>query len=204
MEDNAPKKIAIDIDEVQFEFMNPFAKWHNKTHNTNWNPNDLISYNMWETWGGTKEEAIQKVFQFYNTNDFSNLKPISGAFNAISTLSKEFQICNITARPLIVKEKTIQALNKHFPMIKEDNVYFASNFYENGNGKKSAICKQVNASMMIEDSLEYAIDCASNGIFVILLNRPWNRSETLPENIIRAQTWEEVPKIVEDHFHSRL
>jgi len=48
---------------------------------------------------------------------------------------------------------------------------------------------------MIEDSPEQAKDCASNGIDVLLLDRPWNQI-ALPENITRVRSWKEITEII--------
>jgi len=46
--------------------------------------------------------------------------------------------------------------------------------------------------VIIEDALEFALDCASNNIRVILMNMPWNQTKTLPKNVTRIYNWKEI------------
>ena len=43
----------------------------------------------------------------------------------------------------------------------------------------------------MEDTLHNAMDCANNGIEVLLLNQPWNKSEINHEKIKRVYSWKE-------------
>ena len=52
-----------------------------------------------------------------------------------------------------------------------------------------------NINLIIEDSLIHAIECAKNGIKVILLNKGWNQGE-LHTNITRINSWKEVPQLL--------
>ena len=47
-------------------------------------------------------------------------------------------------------------------------------------------------SLFIEDHLDFAYDCASLDIKILLMNMPWNQTKKLPENIIRVYSWKEI------------
>ena len=49
-------------------------------------------------------------------------------------------------------------------------------------------------SVMIDDSLKHARDCASQGVYVLLADfgYPWNQTAKLPENIKRVHSWKEI------------
>ncbi len=194
--------IAIDVDEVKSPLMEPFAQWHNKKYGTSWDPTMLKTYNVWEHWAVTKEEAIAKMFEFYATSDFEKIKPIENAVRGVSILSRGFKPMTVTARPQAIKDKTLSFLARYFEQINPDDVHFASNFYKNGDGncKKADICTRLNASAIIEDSLEYALDCAEKGIYVFMLDKPWNQTDSLPRNVLRVQNWKELPEAVYSHF----
>ena len=45
---------------------------------------------------------------------------------------------------------------------------------------KSQLCKNINATLLVDDSLKYARDCASNGIPCIVFGEyAWNRGEVI-------------------------
>lgn len=194
--------LAIDIDEIKFPLMASFSDWHNRKYGTAWNPQELKTYNVWESWDVTREEAIAKMSEFYKTPEFERQKPIEGSVRGVNLLSKGFNLLNITSRPQAIKDKTITFIARYFEQIQPEDVHFASDFYKerSGDGTKSAICKRIGAHAIIEDSLEYALDCADNGILVFMPDKPWNKKEVLPENIIRVSTWKEMPEIIYHHF----
>ena len=67
------------------------------------------------------------------------------------------------------------------------------------------MCLDIGAKVLIDDSLDYAIDVASHGIPVVLFD--WNGSygwnkpkpgQVLPENIHRVISWEDAVKKAEE------
>ena len=81
-------KIAIDIDEVLGQFMKALIEFHNNEYKTNLKLEDFFSYNFWNIWGGTKEEAIQKVYNFHKTNYFKSIIPVKDSQESIKKLKK--------------------------------------------------------------------------------------------------------------------
>lgn len=72
-------KIAIDLDEVIAGFLDAFIKYHNDAYQTNFNKLDFFSYKFWKVIGGTREEAIHKVYYFHDSSYFDQIKPLDGA-----------------------------------------------------------------------------------------------------------------------------
>ena len=46
--------------------------------------------------------------------------------------------------------------------------------------------------IFIEDEPRYCEDLAATGAKVFLIDHPWNREYTTPENIIRVKDWDEI------------
>lgn len=187
--------IGVDIDEVLAELTEAFLEYHNDIYGTSFKKKDMFSYSYHKVIGGTEEEMRQKVLEFFNTEFFHNLKTVSGAKKAIALLAKKHQLSVITARPHVIRQQTEQLIARHFPK------HFSSITLTNqwhGEGQrsfKSEVCKKKNISIMIEDSLHHAKDCAAQGIYVLLVDfkYPWNQtSEKLPENIKRVHSWKEI------------
>ncbi len=185
--------IGIDIDDVMADFISPLIEFHNRRYGTSLKADDFHSYRFSEVWGGTDEEGIRKVFEFCNSRYFAGIKPADGAVEAIGKLSKKFDLVSLTSRPVELEPKTLEWLEKYFPGIFADKIYFAHNSYVNfGNRKKkSEFCRDLNITFLIEDSLEYARECSEIGTRIYLLDKPWNRTGEL-EGVIRVKSWDEI------------
>jgi hypothetical protein len=78
-------------------------------------------------------------------------------------------------------------------------VYFGNHFaLEGASRKKSEICASIGAHVLIDDNVGYALDCASNGIDVLLFDwqgsYPWSKPPPGFEhpNIQVVRGWREV------------
>ena len=106
-----------------------------------------------------------------------------------NSLSENNNLYVITARPKEIADTTIRTISQHFPDIFLE-VLFSNDFF-NGSGskKKSEVCKQFDVELLIEDNRDYALDCAKNGIKVLLLDKPWNKNYFSHTNIIKVNDW---------------
>jgi len=184
--------IFIDLDEVLCNFIEKFLLFHNRIKNTNFKFEQVKEYHMNKLWGVSREEIVKELKEYYDSKEFENLSIIPGAKKAIDILSKNNELIIITARPNFLKEKTEIWINKNFPN-KFSTIYLTNEGTHNEpTEKKVDLCLKLGIKLVIEDSLENAIDCAKAGMKVFLLNKPWNQCENLPENINRVYSWEEI------------
>jgi len=189
-------KIGIDIDEVLADLMNPLVNFYNEKYGTFFRRDDFKAYNLWETWGGTKEETFQTIHDFYDSDSFKKeIYPISGSSNGINFLSNgKNELFIITSRTENVKRHTISWLDDNF------SEKFSEIYFTNNGTKKSDVCIDLDIEIMVEDSLEYSIDCVDKGIEVLLMDCPWNKfngnriSESIKEKITRVSGWNDVLK----------
>lgn len=185
--------IAVDIDEVLFPFVANLLLWHNQEYGTNLVFEDFFSYNFPQVWGGTRDEAIHKVKLFNKTKVLLSGAPINGAVEAIERLAKDHQLEIVTSRRHSEMEVSQQWVNHYFPNF-FDNIH-TGNHYEPGaiGIPKPVMCKQIGAEVLIDDSLDYAKECAKEGVKVFLFgNYPWNQAEVLPLNVTRVNNWREL------------
>ena len=61
--------------------------------------------------------------------------------------------------------------------------------------KKSELCAELGIGTLVEDDPRHAMDCASNGINVILFSYPWNK-DLSADNVFRALSWDDVIRLV--------
>ena len=189
-------KIGIDLDEVLADFLTALLKYHNATYGTNLKREQFLSYGFWKTWGGTRDEAIQKVYDFHKTPYFKNIQPVACAKKAISSLKQNNDLLIVTSRQNSVENETREWVDKHFPNAFAD-ICFANHYSQGGAEKtKSQICNETKIELLIEDSVGYALECFSSKRKVFLLDCPWNQSSELPQGIRRFSSWDKIVKAI--------
>ncbi len=190
-------RIGIDLDEVLCELLRGLVDYYNKINNSSLVFDDFFSYNFWEVWGGDVEGAKDIMFNFYKTDLFEKLKPISGAVSHVKKLSKTHDLFIITARQEIVTVETKAWLDKHFGDLFKD-IIIVNHLARSGMSRsKGDVCDELGVDVMIEDSFPYAVDCARNNRWVVLFNKPWNVKEDVPESVVRVDSWDECVKFID-------
>ncbi len=185
--------IGIDVDDVLADFMNSMIKYHNDRYNTDYSREDFKTYNLWETIGGNEEDTVKKIYDFYHTSHFDNIPPTEGSQDAVKELNKNNVLRVITSRPYDLHDQTLKWLDRYF-LGKFEEAHF-TNEWAGGIGKptrKRDMCKEHGIDILIEDSLAYANECASDRTRVYLMNRPWNQSENLSKKITRVYSWKDI------------
>lgn len=184
--------IGVDLDEVLAGCLSAIIDYHNFTYHTTLVREQFHSYNLWEVWGGTKDEAIQKVYDFFQSPFAKQIQPISGAKEGVTALKNDHDLVIITSRPHDVALITHEWINKYFPNCFK-GVNFANHFAKNGQPvSKATICDNLGVQIFIEDAAHYALECVKPGRKVLLFNNPWNKGVILPKGINRVCSWVEI------------
>ena len=194
-------KIAIDIDDVLCETVKYFIRII-EMEGIIRKFDDFENYNFWEVCNIPKERAIGLCNKISPEESLGEIELVDGAREGIKQISKICEICFITSRPLRCKEHTINFLKKRFGIL-NPNVLFSSDFYNGENLKKSDICKKGGIELIIEDQELISLNCAENGIRVLLLDKPWNKNVN-HKNIIRCENWEKIIEKLEGFNNSQL
>eukprot|EP00924_Labyrinthula_sp_SR-Ha-C_P015432 maker-scaffold_84-snap-gene-0.45-mRNA-1 protein AED:0.00 eAED:0.00 QI:142/1/1/1/1/1/3/1269/219 len=199
---------AVDIDEVLVDFMTSMAEYHNKIYGTNYKKEDFFSYEFNLVWGGSIKETVDKVHDFYETEEFKNgLKPIEGAREVLEKYKDTFDFQCVTSRPDYVADVTKNLISKLYPDI-FSSFHFGSHYTKDSpdpdaehHSKKSKpdMCKEIDAVGLIDDSYKYATHCVDQmpSQFTILLfgNYAWNQApqgKTVSKRIKRLLNWAQV------------
>lgn len=185
-------KIGIDIDEVLAKFIVAFTDYHNKKYNTSFQESDFSSYKLEKVIGGTTEEKIQKIKDFYQTEEFKNLELVPGSKEKIQELKKNNELFIITSRHKESYEVTKDWINRHFPDT-FSGIYFAD-YYSDDAITKNHICEELGIEVFIDDCLTYASECGDKDTKVFLYDFFWNQSDSLPERVTRVKSWDEIVK----------
>lgn len=134
-----------------------------------------------------------------NKQDIAGFRPIIDSVSAITKLSKAFDLFIITARSIDVKKHTTTWVKHHYPNIFKKIIF--SKYVVEGTfiKTKGEICKELGISLIVDDNLEYIVDCDKHGIKTILFdyngNYAWSKGE-IPKNTKIAKTWKEVSEII--------
>lgn len=182
-------KIGLDFDDVTAHFMDPLLEFYNNKKSKNHQQDESKEYDFWVNWGITKEEGIRLIDEFHHTQNVETTKPIEGAIESIKKIMHNGdKLFIITARPLKFKKKIEEWILHHF----EDHriEVISIEFYNGKSATKSQICKGLSIEIMLEDSGKNAVECANEGIKVILFNKPWNQNYS-HINITRVDGWQE-------------
>lgn len=185
-------RIGIDLDEVLGYFLPAFIEWHNDIYKTHWKIEEFYSYYSWDVYNFPREEGIKKLYEFFETPYFKNIKPTKGSQEAVKILKKDNELFIITARQEIIIEETRRWVAQYFPNIFSE-IYFANHFSQSGKPKtKKETCDFLDIDVLIEDSAPYASECLAPSRKIFLFDYPWNRAIALPGGIKRVHSWEEI------------
>lgn len=188
--------IGVDLDDVLADHISVLVAFHNDTYGTALSAGDFSTFRLWETWGGTREEAVAKVHRFYTTGYFRRTQPVPEAVQSIEVLSRNHELTVITGRTESVIEPTLRWIDEHFSG-KFTGVHFTNHYALSGRPEraKSAICQELGVQLLIEDALDHAMGCVQLGVPVLLFDRPWNRAGIpgeLERNVTRVFSWQEI------------
>ena len=133
---------------------------------------------------------------FYTTPYFQNTEPVDGAREILEKLKNKNKIYVITARGERAKEITEKWIGNNYPNI-FDKIYFTNQFSQTGvKTTKAIVCDDLDIDIFIEDSLDFALECAKPNRKVFLLDYPWNKTDKLPNGVTRVYSWKEIFELV--------
>lgn len=183
--------IAVDNDELLFDFVGSFIVFHNEVYGTKLTRESFFSYRYYEVLGIKEGEDRPRFAEFYQSEYFENIQPVEGAQKAMKHLKESgHTLFVVTGRIHSLVNKTMDDLTKYYPDI-FSGISFANTYGTNGDKrKKSTLCRQLNSRIILEDDFLHIYDCANAGIFVLVPNHPWNQG-VLPDRATRFFNWKE-------------
>lgn len=191
-------KIGVDLDEILSDTLTTLLEFYNNLYKTSFKKEDFYTYSYWEIWGGTREDSINLINKYYETNNPTDIKTIKRSFEAVSKLKElGHELHIITGRSESFKERTETWLNKHYPNI-FSSINYANTFNADENEKfKSDICKNIGVEIFIEDDPYHIQKCSDAGIKVLFIDYPWNKNKEF-KNATRVYSWDEIVKYIEN------
>jgi len=191
-------RIAVDLDEVLFPFIDNLVKYVNHVRGSSHTPKELSSYYLWETpLFDSKEEVIAVVFDFWNSDFSKNIRPIFGSVKGVDHLHRKNELVVVTSRQSELENITNKWIEKYFSG-KFEGVYFGNHLQRDNREERSkgGICLSLGVNAIIEDNANYVNECARLGIKGYLISNPWNVNKKLERNVRRVDSWREIVNVI--------
>ena len=189
--------IAVDCDDVLIETTRFLVRDYNKKFDTHIALEDAHRPNN-PDWGTDDSSLIlDRLSEIQNTKEYAEIKPNTETIAAIHRLSKTNELHLITARDCSVEVTTMAMLDRYFKGC------FTSVEHVGRSRSKGEVCRQINADVLVDDDIRNlisALECGlpPDGAFHFG-NYIWNRTDKLPNGVVRVLNWIEV----ENYFHER-
>ncbi|MDD3262997.1 MAG: HAD hydrolase-like protein [Candidatus Absconditabacteria bacterium] len=190
------KILGVDLDEVLAETVDEVLKHNNymikgqaiyKDDISDYYLSNMSKYNL------VKEDAVDFFWSALKSPTRENILPVKGAKEKLIELKDNGRkIVVVTARREEISEYTKSWLNRFYDGLIDD-ILFANHFSEN-EVPKSTLCKKNGIQIMIEDNLDFAMELASFGVKVYLIDKPWNRhyNSLIHLGVQKVNNWSEI------------
>ena len=202
--------VAVDMDDVLCQYLEFFLRWHNRVYETSLIFSDVKDFDLSIPLNISKKEMYDRIDEFSRSEDYLSIEPIDGAYQGLMELEK--MIINpdcrvidwyiVTARRSSCRDATVAWLQKNFPALeltqslsRGDSV---SRIVFCDGKKKSTICAEIGASILVDDSISNISDC-SGLKRTILFNykggNGWSAEQRFSldqENLIFCTSWPQV------------
>lgn len=186
-------KIGFDLDGCVIQLMPTMLRILKKKYGLSYTIDDVTSFKLEDCLGIT-EDMIIDIVDTAATEWRSN-KPYEGAIDFITDYHRRSEeiVTFVTARHPKFKIVTFNWLDRWLPHTPYELIL-------TGNYNKSEIVKDLRMDMFVEDYDDCVLELASNGVFVFMPARPWNRDVNLP-NVITFHEWSDIHCILD--FYGR-
>lgn len=181
--------IAVDCDEVLIESVQNLIDYVNTTHNYQRNYHEIHDYFLSRNprCEFSDEEAIQLFDDHFSSELAKTSTPVAWAYDKLlSWKSHGYKLVVVTARNTRARDLTYHQLETYFPGL-FDEVYLGQLNTPNYR-PKSAICKDIGSTLLVEDHLDNALEVAAHDINSILLSKPRNTWREESHNRIHRTT----------------
>lgn len=187
------RKIAVDIDDVIFEFMSSFADYHNRTHGTTATSANLVDYyRMDEHFGCDVPQLVRRIEDFISKVDPKKFPPIEGSVSALTALRADHDLYAVSSRSASLLEHSKNYLTYHLPGVFTEVIHTDQFAGIGPKQNKADICHKIGATLLIDDHAGHFEGLPEKGVTCVLFgDYAWNRH--YPQGaFVRAKGWHEV------------
>lgn len=181
--------IAVDIDGVIADADTQFRKQMNRIFERNF-PRSRVKTFKYEASFDFNDKEFKLLYGlFLNKRIWQEVLPVRGAIESLKFLSKKSKIIIATARPLEVKDVTLEWLKRY--KVPYNEIHFTLT-------EKHLLSENLKYRFhyFIEDHPDYALKIADSGINVLLFSYPWNKKIKEHALIKRVSNWKQILKVI--------
>lgn len=186
--------IAVDIDDVLADSTETLRLIVNE-----WTGADLSRDDYMET--GQYQGYYERVWAAHGLSDQftyadlekeliadqSHVPLLPGAVSTLRQLSKEYDVVFLTARNATWEDATRRWFKQHF-FDHDINLYFTGNHRAGDYKPKGQLCKQLGASLLIDDNPAHCRSAIDEGIQAILFGQ-YGWHVDIPEQAVQCKDW---------------
>lgn len=190
-------RIGVDFDDILGDCNSALLKWHNKTHGTCYQYEDICVFDFAQVWGVSPQEAMGRFAAFIESPEHYMMQPVKHARESIEILEQHADLFVVTGRQENTDSITREWLERHFPN-KFRDVIFTNHFggtVEQKVESKGDVCSRLELDVFVDDAPHHAESIAITHTRILLLDAPWNREPMHPK-IERVYSWQEIPPLL--------
>ncbi len=169
--------IGFDVDEVIIDVGQALFDFFNTKFNSNFSKEDFIEFDFHSAYGITKEQTIEYLLEFYQTEEFQGIVPREDALEylpKIKSLGPNIRIDLITSRFGDDAKKAAYNMISNYFSDDIRQIHFAEHSSSN-YGRKHQILESIGARVFVDDHLLNVADASTVCEYVFLMDQPWNR-----------------------------
>lgn len=141
-------RIGLDLDEVVFNYVDPFLDWYNKKYGKSWSRADLKTYSFEESGILPKGSNNAFIKEFVQTKDYWELPLMPDAQDAIQDLGDEYDIVFITSRG-------VNGIPAAHELLRENSLDYGPILHSTKDLTKGQICKELGLYAFVDDMPMY-------------------------------------------------
>lgn len=178
---------ASDWDDVWYEFIENYFPYYNKLHGTNFQPQDLLHYDLSQLFMRDIKYILETVDDFHLNGESVEHGLIDTAQEVAPVLAERFDIVIITARKSKFKYRIEDMLDFYVPgSVKE--VYLQDDIEKAGS--KGKLARALGAVALADDHIANVLSAEAENVRGLLRNRLTNYYH--PLTVERVNDWYDI------------
>ena len=174
-------KVALDLDGVIWDLVNPWIAIYNQRYNDVVKYSDILEYDLTKSCTKASKNDLMNILR--EKRFWNNVFPFSYSYSYLEQLNNTFELYIATATNHETAEEKLNRFLTLFPFIKHEQIICIYNK------------KLLNVDWLVDDC---EANLVSGNFNKIILDAPYNRKCT--ENFIRAKDLKDVYNILIDYY----
>ena len=174
--------LAVDADDVFWDFNGRYVLSHNRIHGTSFALEDIYTFDMVKMYNLPLTVLLKNVYTLVH-EEHDSIVPYADSIQSFERLSTMYDLHIVTSRAESARDITEAAFEKHAPGLFDD-FHFTNGFSQAGAEVKLTkleVCRRIGAIALVEDAPTNAVCVADGGIPVYMPQRAWNSFKHHPE-----------------------